>query len=577
MTQTFNELGLSTCMLEAVEALAYQEPTPVQAQAIPAVLAGKDVVASAKTGTGKTAAFSLPLLDRYVPEKGNHGPHVLIVTPTRELAQQIAGVCETIAHKTHHRILAVVGGVSIEPQIAALKRGIDVLIATPGRLLDLMEQQALHLGSVQALVLDEADRMLDMGFWPSVRRIIAATPTDRQTLLFSATLDASIEKTVGRSLRNPVKVAVATCGDVAETIEQYLLRTPQEVKPELLRALLKERGSKRVIVFARTRSRADSCVRRLKRAGFSAEAIHSDRTQNQRQRALANFSSGKTGILVATDVLARGIDVTDVAYVVNYDLPMQAEDYVHRVGRTGRAGQEGFSVSFVTPDGEEMLHKIEQLTHEQIPELTLTEFDMEDAKVRAAERAQRREAAKDPDIQAAKREMAQREKAKGVQREKAKAQASRSGVSKSSKQGSRRKSKAAPQVPVPMTTAGKRPVAAKNAGAVSASTGAKSAGMKNTGTVSAGAGTKNTHAKSAHEKNADVKNAGARNGDTKNTSAKSATGKGTGAKGAGVKRMSTDKRSKTAVSASTSKRDVRPGCSRRAAIAQQRERSHRTR
>ena len=451
MTNIFNELGLSDHMLKAVQALQYTEPTSVQTQAIPVVLAGRDVVASAKTGTGKTAAFSLPLLDRYESRKGHHGPAVLIVTPTRELAQQIASVCDTISSVTHHRILSVVGGVSQEPQVQALKRGVDVLIATPGRLLDLLDQHALRLDSVQALVFDEADRMLDMGFWPSVRRIIAATPKDRQTLLFSATIDASIEKTVGRSLRNPEVVAVASCGDVAETIDQYIVRTPQDVKPELLRALLEERGTERVIVFARTRSRADSCVRRLKRAGLKAEAIHSDRSQNQRQRALANFASGKTGILVATDVLARGIDVSDVAYVVNYDLPMQAEDYVHRVGRTGRAGQEGFSVSFVTPDGEDMLRKIEQLTHESIPEMTLSDFDMEAAKLRAAERTQRRAAAADPEIQAAKREMMSRAHKKEAAREKAKSQAKGSGSAGASPKRPRRPK--ANVIPVPSVAA----------------------------------------------------------------------------------------------------------------------------
>lgn len=537
MTHTFNELGLSNRMLSAVDALHYSEPTPVQAQAIPAVLSGRDVIASAKTGTGKTAAFSLPLLDRFAPEKGNHGPRVLVVTPTRELAQQIASVCTTISEKTHHRILAVVGGVSVDPQISALKRGVDVLIATPGRLLDLMEQQALRLNSVQALVLDEADRMLDMGFWPSVRRIIAATPSDRQTLLFSATIDASIEKTVGRSLRNPVEVAIASCGDVAETIDQYIMRTPQDVKPELLRALLEERGSKRVIVFARTRSRADSCVRRLKRAGFSAEAIHSDRSQNQRQRALANFSSGKTGILVATDVLARGIDVTDVAYVVNYDLPMQAEDYVHRIGRTGRAGQEGFSVTFVTPEGEEMLRKIEGLTHDSIPEMKLTGFDMEDAQLRAAQRAQRRVAAQDPDIQAAKRELEQRTQKKQAQREKAKNQTKKSGKTRN---GSRKETGIIVSVPRAHEDQGRTTSVSRRQASSEASSAL-------------------THHEGSERKGA-----------AKTTAAPSSRRSG-GSKNAGSR-----KRSQAGASASSApKRDVRPGCSRRAAIAQQRERSHR--
>ena len=244
-----------------------------------------------------------------------------------------------MALSTHHRITTVVGGLSYKPQIEKLKRGTDVLIATPGRLIDLMDQKAVDLGDVQVLVLDEADRMLDMGFLPAVKKIVAATPKTRQTLLFSATIDKSIQEITGKMLRDPATVQIARKGDVAETVDQYIIRVPQSVKPALIKAVLAEKGADRVIVFARTRSRADSTCRRLRKAGYTVEAIHSDRSQNQRRRALDKFASGEVNIITATDVLARGIDVDQVDYVINYDVPEQPEDYIHRIGRTGRAGE----------------------------------------------------------------------------------------------------------------------------------------------------------------------------------------------------------------------------------------------
>ena len=346
---TFAELGLSDAVLAAVDHLGYTEPTPVQAQAIPLVLQGRDIIAAAKTGTGKTAAFSLPSLDILARAERKKAPAMLVITPTRELAMQIQEVCQTIARTRGLRVANVVGGVKIEPQIDRLARGVDVLIATPGRLIDLMNQKAVDLSQVQVLVLDEADRMLDMGFLPSVRRIVEATPKSRQTLLFSATIDKGVLDQVDAMLNDPAIVQIAAKGETADTVEQYIAHVPHTLKPDLLAALLKERGHKRVIVFARTRHRADAACRKLKRAGYHAEAIHSDRSQNQRKRALDNFASGETDILVATDVLARGIDVDEVSYVVNYDVPTQAEDYVHRIGRTGRAGAEGFAITFVSP------------------------------------------------------------------------------------------------------------------------------------------------------------------------------------------------------------------------------------
>ena len=418
----FDDLGLSGQALQAVAQLGYSTPTPVQEQAIPKVLEGRDLIAAAKTGTGKTAAFSLPTMDKLGHAKGNKGPLMLVVTPTRELAEQIGEVCGTIAKNTHHRILTVVGGVSYNPQIQALNRGVDVLIATPGRLVDLMDQGAAHLSSVEVLVLDEADRMLDMGFWPAMRKIIGATPQNRQTLLFSATIDRTIMNTAGKLLHDPAMVEIAHKGETADTVEQYVMHVQQAVKPELLKGLIKERGHRRVIVFCRTRSRADATCRRLKKVGYSVEAIHSSRSQNQRRRALENFANGTTDVLVATDVLARGIDVEEVEYVVNYDLPTQPEDYVHRIGRTGRAGATGFAVSFVSPETADALRDIQKLLKRTIPELELQNFDMHEAENEAAARAQRAEARRDPEIQQAKKEQAARKRRKDKAREAAQAE-----------------------------------------------------------------------------------------------------------------------------------------------------------
>lgn len=409
---SFDTLGLSDRALKAVGLLGYSEPTLIQQQAIPLVLDGRDLIAAAKTGTGKTAAFSLPLLDRIGYAKGGQGPLVLIVTPTRELAQQIGEVCGCIAGATHHRILTVVGGLSYTPQIEKLSRGTDILIATPGRLIDLMEQNAVRLADVQALVLDEADRMLDMGFWPSVKRIVAAMPATRQTLLFSATIDEAVDKHATTLMRRPARVEAACRGDVADTIEQYLIETPKLARPELLRALLEEKGSKRVIIFTRTRRGADTVCRRLKKAGYTAEPIHANRTQNARKRTLERFAAGEIDIVVATDVLARGIDVDQVAYVVNYDLPTPPESYVHRIGRTGRAGEAGFAVSFVTPETNEELAAIEKLVKQKIPPLELAGFDREDAERAAAQKQAKLEAKTDPDIIQAKKELASRARKK---------------------------------------------------------------------------------------------------------------------------------------------------------------------
>ncbi len=377
MTQ-FADLGLSEAALAAVERLGYDQPTPVQEQAIPLVLEGRDLIAAASTGTGKTAAFLLPILSTLPRVRGrNRAPRVLVVSPTRELAQQIAQTCMQISRKTGHFVTTVFGGTPYGPQIKEIRGGTDVLIATPGRLNDLMTRGVVDLGSIDALVLDEADRMLDMGFLPDVTTIVNATPECRQTLLFSATIDRSIEKNLGSLLRDPAVVEIAHKGETAKTVEQFMMPIQNFKKPELLQAVLEEKGSERIIVFARTKNRTEECAETLRHAGYRAESIHSDKSQGQRRRALENFRRGKTSILVATDVLARGIDVPEVDHVINFDLPDMPEDYVHRIGRTGRAGEQGYAISFVTRESNRTLKDIEKLIGKDIPFMELETYQLD--------------------------------------------------------------------------------------------------------------------------------------------------------------------------------------------------------
>ena len=374
----FADLGLSKDALAAVEKLGYENPTPVQEQAIPLVLEGRDLIAAASTGTGKTAAFLLPILSTLPRVKGrNRAPRVLVVSPTRELAQQIARTCMQISRQTRHFTTTVFGGTPYGPQIKELRGGTDVLIATPGRLKDLMKRGVVNLSSVEVLVLDEADRMLDMGFLPDVTTIVDATPECRQTLLFSATIDQSIQKNLGSLLNDPAMVEIARNGETAKTVEQFMMPIKNFNKPELLEAVLREKGSERIIVFARTKNRTEDCAEALCDAGFRAESIHSDKSQGARRRALENFRRGKTSILVATDVLARGIDVPDVDHVINFDLPDMPEDYVHRIGRTGRAGEKGYAISFVTRETSRTLRDIERLIGKDIPFMELETYELD--------------------------------------------------------------------------------------------------------------------------------------------------------------------------------------------------------
>ena len=379
LNATFEALGLSEATLSAVERMGFSVPTPVQEQAIPLALEGRDVVAAAKTGTGKTAAFSLPMIERIGRSKRPGSPKALIVTPTRELAMQIDAACYTLAKSSNHRVLTVVGGMPYKAQIAKLKRGVDILIATPGRLHDLMERGLVKLDGIEVLVLDEADRMLDMGFWPTMKKVVAATPATRQTLLFSATLDRKVMQNTSPILKDPAFVEIAHKGETADTVDQFVMPITQAKKPALLRAVLENKGSERIIVFARTKNRSEICARQLREAGYRVDSIHSDKSQAQRKRALDAFTKGKVDILVATDVLARGIDVSNVDHVINYDLPDCPEDYVHRIGRTGRAGEQGFAISFVSPESKTALRDIEKLLGKKIPSIKIDNYDNSDA------------------------------------------------------------------------------------------------------------------------------------------------------------------------------------------------------
>ena len=351
---------------------------------------------AAQTGTGKTASFGLPLIARILPHANTsmsparHPVRALILTPTRELADQVSANMTQYAADTPLRVGVVYGGVDIRPQSDMLRRGVEILTATPGRLLDHIEQRATNLSQVEVVVLDEADRMLDMGFLPDVTKIVEHTPAERQTLLFSATIDSSIQKNLGNLLKDPAIVEIARNGETAATVAQYIMPIANRKKQELLEAVLNDKGHERVIVFARTKNRTEECAEALEAAGFHAESIHSDKTQGRRRRALENFRRGKTDILVATDVLARGIDVPEVNYVINFDLPDMAEDYVHRIGRTGRAGEEGFAISFVTRETMKTLKEIEKLIGKDIPFTTIEGYETDPSVLEKPKRGERK-------------------------------------------------------------------------------------------------------------------------------------------------------------------------------------------
>jgi ATP-dependent RNA helicase RhlE len=357
----FRALGLGASLLKAIEEAGYTEPTPIQSAAIPLVLAGNDLIGIAQTGTGKTAAFTLPILAKLeaIPASGR-GVRALIVAPTRELVVQIEENVKAYAKHLPLRVATVFGGVSERPQIQALRQGVDVVIATPGRLLDLMQQGHVNFTGLAHLVLDEADRMLDMGFLPSIRQIVRALPQKRQTLLFSATLSKEIEALTHDFLRAPKQVQIGRRSNPAETVTQFVYEVPQHLKPALLVHLLDDPQMNMVLVFSRTKHGADKIARKLDSAGIKSATLHANKSQNQRLRALKDFKSGQVRVLVATDIAARGIDVDGISHVVNYDFPMHAEDYVHRIGRTGRAQAVGDAISFVTSEDHGSLRSLEK-------------------------------------------------------------------------------------------------------------------------------------------------------------------------------------------------------------------------
>lgn len=366
----FDDLGLSPSILKALHHQGYTTPTPIQAQSIPVVLAGRDIFGSAQTGTGKTAAFALPIIHRLCQPGSKRVPggvRCLVLAPTRELAEQIGESFATYGGHTNLHVSVIFGGVGYAPQIRALRSGLDVLVATPGRLQDLIQQGHARLGDVKTFVLDEADRMLDMGFIVPIRQIASLLPQSRQTLMFSATMPREILRLAETLLRDPAKVSVAPVSSMAPKIDQYLYHVPRTRKQALLEHLLTEHDSPRVVVFTRTKHGADKVCKRLERVGVEACAIHGNKGQNQRRRALDAFRSGRMRVLVATDVAARGLDVDDVSHVINYDLPMEPEAYVHRIGRTGRAGASGIAWSFCDHEERSLLRQIERLTSKAIP------------------------------------------------------------------------------------------------------------------------------------------------------------------------------------------------------------------
>jgi len=366
---SFESLGLSDKLLRAIANEGYETPTPIQAKAIPAVLAGHDVLASAQTGTGKTASFTLPILHR-LSEMGNtrdRGIRALVLTPTRELAAQVENSIKTYGKYVPLRIASIYGGTRMGPQISRLRKGVDVLVATPGRLLDHLGQGTVDLSAVDTLVLDEADRMLDMGFIHDIRKVIEHTASDRQTLLFSATFSRQIRKLADDLLKSPEVVEVARSNAVAENVTQVVHPVDRHRKRELLSHMIGSKDWRRVLVFTRTKHGANRLAEQLKSDGLSSDTIHGNKSQGARAKALESFKRGKVRVLVATDVAARGLDIDELPHVVNFDLPNVAEDYVHRIGRTGRAGNEGDAISLVCVDEHYLLRNIERLLKQNIP------------------------------------------------------------------------------------------------------------------------------------------------------------------------------------------------------------------
>ncbi|HSR01933.1 MAG TPA: DEAD/DEAH box helicase [Methylophilaceae bacterium] len=378
----FDSLGLAAPILQAISDTGYITPTPIQAKAIPVVLTGVDLMAGAQTGTGKTAAFTLPILHQLLPAANNstspakHPVRALVLAPTRELAIQVEENVKAYAKNTSMRSAVVFGGVDIKKQTPLLKAGVEILVATPGRLLDHIEQKTVQLGQVKYLVLDEADRMLDMGFMPDLKKILALLPKQRQTLMFSATFSKEIKKLSDDFLKTPVLIEVARSNATSENVSQKAYEADQKQKQNILVSLLKEQKTQQVIIFTKTKLTASRLSRALEREGIKADAIHGDKNQKERIAALDAFKDGLITALVATDVAARGLDISDLPMVINYEIPSAPEDYVHRIGRTGRAGASGIAISLVSDDEEKYFSEIEKLIKKSIPREKIARIDV---------------------------------------------------------------------------------------------------------------------------------------------------------------------------------------------------------
>ncbi len=370
---TFNSFNLDPVLLANINTLGYTQPTPIQTQSIPAILAGKDVMGLAQTGTGKTAAFALPILQR-LRERRRSGARALIIAPTRELAQQIFEAIEQYSKNTTLRSMTMYGGVNINPQIEKLKGGVDIIVGCPGRILDHLKQGTLNLAKLEVLVLDEADHMFDMGFLPDIRRILRHLPQNRQTLLFSATMPEEIHKLAHEALRDPIKIQVGHTAPAA-TVKQLLLPVSQHLKADLLIHVLHQIDKESVLVFTRTKHTAKKIALRLEKLGFRATSLQGNLSQNRRQSAMNGFRDGSLQILVATDIVSRGIDVTTVSHVINYDMPSTVEAYIHRIGRTGRAAKEGEAFTFIVDDDKAQVRAIERTLGKQIEQFKFADFN----------------------------------------------------------------------------------------------------------------------------------------------------------------------------------------------------------
>ncbi|MDK1117492.1 MAG: DEAD/DEAH box helicase [Anaerolineae bacterium] len=369
----FNQFNLDSRLRAGIERAGYKTPTPIQLKAIPAAMEGRDLIGTAQTGTGKTAAFVLPILHKLMQGARNQS-RALIVTPTRELAEQIHQTIRSLAVGTNLRSVSIYGGVGANPQINALKQGVEIIVACPGRLLGLHAQGHARLNKIEILVLDEADRMFDMGFLPDVRRIIKAVPINRQTMLFSATFPPEVEQLANQSLKQPKRIAVGFSRP-AYTVTQALYPVPQHLKRNLLLGLLKQTDTNSVLIFTRTKHRASRLERQLKNAGYRVTSLHSNRTQGQRQRALKGIKNGQYHIMVATDIAARGLDIDSISHVINFDMPDTADAYIHRIGRTGRAERLGDAITFVTPEDKDIIRKLEKIIGHKLERKTLEGLD----------------------------------------------------------------------------------------------------------------------------------------------------------------------------------------------------------